>query len=138
MVEQLFNAIVDAIPNGKDRVVFGGSVGQTDELPHSYHRSWLDSPHDDGYSVHYFGDKHELEDKTNYSCGLDLTFHTPADMQKYTARLHHLAVQHGPLFWSHGLREFAGTLDSMATFGWDSTRNVRTYGGIHRIFTIFI
>lgn len=128
-VSRLFDAIQLAIPNGNKRLEFGGSVGQTDELPHSYHRSWLDSPHDDGYSVHYYGDKHRLRGLQGYSCALDLTFPNPADMVKYTARLHHLAITHnGKLFWRYGLREFAGTLDNRTVYGYDSTRGVRTYG----------
>lgn len=123
-VLELFHRIENQL--GK-RVLFGGSVGQTDELYHSYHRSWQDSPHDDGYSVHFFGDKRMLRGKTSYSCALDLTFPAQADMQLFTARLHHLAVSEGPLYWKYGLREFAGTLDSKVTFGWDCTTNNRTY-----------
>lgn len=125
IVQQLYDTIHKQLGA---RVVFGGSVGQTDELAHSYHRSWEDSPHDGGYSVHYFGDRHMLSGKTQYSAALDLTFHAPEDMQRYTARLRHLAESQGPLNWSHGLREFAGTLDSKVVFAMDTTKNIRTYG----------
>jgi len=128
-VLRLFDAIQLAIPNGNKRLEFGGSVGQTDEQPHSYHRSWDDIVHDNGYSVHYYGDKHRLRGLTRYSCALDLTFPNADDMVKYTARLHHLAITHGgKLYWKYGVREFAGTLDNRTTFGYDTTRGVRTFG----------
>lgn len=125
MVRRLWDAIHTELPQTE----FGGSVPNLEtEQPYSYHRSWEDSKHDDGYSVHYYGDKHELHGLTEYACALDVTLRDHSDMIKYTARLHHLAVSRGPLKWAYGLREFAGTVDGVNTFGWDTTRNARTYG----------
>jgi hypothetical protein len=127
MIRQLWQAIHRFEP----RAEFGGSVPDlATELRHSYHRSWQDSPHDDGYSVHYFGDRARivLAGKTGYAAALDVTLPDPALMRKYTARLHHLAETAGPLNLSHGLREFAGTLDSEEVFAMDTTRVVRTFG----------
>lgn len=125
MVAKLFQAIQKAEPKAE----FGGSVPDlATELTHSYHRSYQDSPHDGGYSVHYLGDHVFLAGKTQYAAALDVTLPTPDLMEKYTARLHRLAVTHGALNWSHGLREFAGTLDGSVVFAMDTTRNERTYG----------
>jgi hypothetical protein len=113
---------------------FGGSVPNlATELRHSYHRSFDDSPHDKGYSVSYYGDRSPivLVNKKHYASALDITFSETTDMQKYTARFHHLAMRNGPLNLSHGLREFAGTLDGKNVFAMDTTRNVETFGWDH-------
>lgn len=136
VIAALWQAIEERI--GADRVVFGGSVPDVrTELPHSYHRSWDDSPHDNGYSVHYPGDKSlwMRQHCHQYAAALDVTFHDPADIMKATARLHHWSVTsranwtgpaHSPL-----LREYAGTLDHQTVYAADLTRfraPVRTFG----------
>jgi len=143
VVIDLYHAIADRI--GPKFVMLGGSVppelgnGALNELPHSYHRSWADSPHDDGYSVHFAGDKSPSvrTTKKRYACALDVTFHRPEDIQKATARLHHWATTTknnwniGVLSHSPILREFAGTLDSKNVFAMDLStyrKPFQTYG----------
>lgn len=127
IVRQIWERIDGHIPKAS---AFGGSVPNlATELEHSYHRSWDDSPHDGGYSVHFWGDRRFLPGQgvcKGYAAALDVTLHKPEDMVKYTARLHKLAVQGSPLMW--GVREFAGTLDNHNVFAWDCTVHERTYG----------
>lgn len=135
-VAALWHAIADRV--GKGRVVFGGSVPDlATELPHSYHRSWTDSPHDQGYSVFFPGDRSLFVRTHNkdYACALDVTFHDPADIRKATARLHQWATTSGANWVGASrsplLREAAGTIDGVNTYGMDFTRfraPARTYG----------
>lgn len=148
-------AIYDQLASkiGRDRLAYGGSVPNlATELPHSYHRSWQDSPHDRGYSVAHSGDRAPAISRAarQYACAVDLTFHDPSDMRKATARLHHWATTsranwsglvHSPI-----LREFAGTLDGrtvfamdtsgyrspMQTFGWDDSHLWHVHLSINR------
>lgn len=150
IARQIFDTVEGRI--GSKRVVYGGSVPNlSTELPHSYHRSWQDSPHDDGYSVHFSGDKSfNVRHKLNqYSCAVDITFHNTEDIQKATARLHHWATT-TRLNWGFGhspyLREFAGTLDGQTvyamdlssyrkpfrTFGWDNSHLWHIHLSINR------
>lgn len=132
MVARLWTEILKREPAAERKETeFGGSVPNlATELRHSYHRSFQDSPHDDGYSVHYYGDRARLVliGKTQFASAIDITLRTPELMAKYTARFHALAVTRGHLHWSFGLREFAGTLDGKTVFAMDTTRGVRTFG----------
>jgi hypothetical protein len=100
------------------------------ELKHSYHRSWLDSPHDNGYSVSYWGDKHIPRNAQQYACAIDITLPTQDLMIEYTSRFHRWAVGHKKSPVAKTIREFAGTLDGKTVYAMDTTsRNpYRTYG----------
>lgn len=126
----MIRALWDEIHKREPKAEFGGSVPDlSTELGHSYHRSFDDSPHDDGYSVHYYGDRsaRELAGVEQYASALDVTLSTDL-MIRYTGRLHHFAVSRPRVFYTAGLREFAGTLDGRVVFAWDATVNHRTYG----------
>ena len=125
MVGRLF----DEIHRREPLVLDGGSVPDlATEQPHSYHRSWSDSPHDGGYSVRYFTDRHPVRSGRNWACALDLTFRDPVLMMRYTARLHHFVLSRPRCAYTHGLAEFAGTLDGRTVFAWDTRAGARTYG----------
>ena len=109
--------------------VFSGSMPGPDEQRYSYHWSWDDSPHDGGYSVHYWGDAHPVRSARGFAAALDVGYwNHPGRLQVITARFHHFAVSHPKAYYTHGLREFAGTVDGRSTFGWDLTSRSRTYG----------
>lgn len=126
MVARLYEAIHLREPKAQN----GGSVpNEATELFHSYHRSWQDSAHDNGYSVHYPGDRRRLWQPSGgvYASALDVTL--PTDLMiKYTGRLHHYSVAHPRAFYTAGLREFAGTVNGTEVFAWDCTSHQRTYG----------
>lgn len=128
MVRRLVTAALAANPHLR----FLGSVPADldTELSHSYHRSWEDSPHDDGYSVHYWGDAHPRRDERNLASAVDWGFGAREDLMiRYTARLHHWATMPGNPLRAMGVREFAGTLDGREVFAMDLTgRPRRTYG----------
>lgn len=108
---------------------FGGSVPDlATEQIHSYHRSWKDSPRDGGYSMFYWGDAHPVVSAREFAAALDVTFSDPELMKRYTSRLHRFAISHPKAYYSHGLREFAGTVDGKTVFAWDLTTHQRTYG----------
>ena len=124
-VRQLWNLIRRYEPQAE----FGGSVPDlATEQTYSYHRSWLDSPHDGGYSVHYWTDKHPVRSARGHAAALDVTLHDPKLMIKYTGRLHHFALAHPNTAYTFGLAEFAGTVDGQTVFAWDTRAKARTYG----------
>lgn len=130
-------AFVDRVASLEPTFVFLGTRPQEDELAHSYHRSWLDSPHDDGYSVHFLGDKTFLTGKKKYACGVDYSFREGGKetgklrtdlLIKYTSRLHKLVLQTKGAHWNLGIREFACTLDGEKVFAFDCTLKEREFG----------
>jgi len=128
MVGRLAQRIMAVNPHA----VFLGSVPKDidTELTYSYHRSWDDSPHDGGYSVHYWGDAHPHRVDRAFAAAIDIGFGIREDLMiAYTARLHHWMAMRGNPLRAMGVREFAGTLDGREVFAADLTGTPhRTYG----------
>lgn len=138
---------------GENRVAYGGSVPNlSTELAHSYHRSWQDSPHDGGYSVHYPGDRVPVirPGRRQYACAFDITYHDPADIKTATTNLRNWAF-HSRANWtgpyrSPIIREIAGTIDGTnvyaldlthyrspkQTYGWDSSHLWHNHVSLNR------